>query len=178
MLSNKQREFMDTLRDREYRRAFADEIATSLAFQIRRLREARQWSQEDLAEKTEKKQPTISQWEDPNYGRYSLKTLKELAAAFDVALLVRFAAFSELADWTVDVPPSRLTPPSYEEERQSALTDMSIRFGQVAGTTIDTAEFVASYEGKPGTATSGFVPPGGGELFEEQRPRERELAKA
>ena len=178
MLSNKQQAFMDTLQDGEYRRAFADEIATSLAFQIRRLREARELRQEDLAEIMDKKQPTISQWEDPNYGRYSLKTLKELAAAFDVALLVRFAAFSELADWTVDVSPSRLTPPSYEEERQSALSGMSIRYGDGTGTIIDTPESVASYEGNLGTATSGYVPPGGGELFEEQRLREHKLASA
>ena len=119
MITNKHWEFMDGLEDKEYRRVFAEEhVGTGLAFQIRRMREARGWTQEEIAQRTEKAQETISQWENPSYGRYSLSTLKQLAAAFDVALLVRLVSFSELADWTVDVNPQRLTPPGYEEERQ------------------------------------------------------------
>lgn len=119
MITVKQRKFLDSLTDKEYREMFADElVGTSLAFQIRRLREARQLTQSDISGLTGKAQPTISQWEDPSYGRYTLSTLKELAAAFGLALLVRFVSFSELADWTVDVAPDRLTPPSYEDERQ------------------------------------------------------------
>lgn len=120
MLTNKQRQFLNTLEDQDYRRAFAEEVATSLAYQIRRLRETNDWTQEELAEKTAKAQETISQWENPNYGRYSLSTLRQLAGAFDVALLVRFVSFSELADWTLDVSPNRMTPPSYEDERQQS----------------------------------------------------------
>lgn len=119
MITVKQRKFLDSLTDKEYREMFAEElVGTSLAFQIRRLREARNLTQIDISGLTGKAQPTISQWEDPNYGRYTLSTLKELAAAFGVALLVRFVSFSELADWTVDVDPNRLTPPSYDEEQQ------------------------------------------------------------
>jgi transcriptional regulator with XRE-family HTH domain len=110
---------MESLEDKEYRRVFAEEhVGTGLAFQIRRMREAKGWTQENIAQRTGKAQETISQWENPSYGRYSLSTLKQLAAAFDVALLVRLVSFSELADWTVDINPQRLTPPSYEEERQ------------------------------------------------------------
>jgi transcriptional regulator with XRE-family HTH domain len=66
-----------------------------------------------------KRQETICQWENPDYGRYTLKTLRELADAFDVALLVRFAPFSELVDWLIDLTPERLAPPSFEEEPPS-----------------------------------------------------------
>lgn len=119
MITDKQRKFLDNLTDKEYREMFADElVGTSLAFQIRRLRDARRLSQADISRLTGKAQPTISQWEDPNYGRYTLSTLKGLAAAFGVALLVKFVSFSELADWTVDVDPNRLTPPSFDEEQQ------------------------------------------------------------
>jgi transcriptional regulator with XRE-family HTH domain len=122
MLYNKHHEFLTELQDKEYRQAFMEElVGTSLAFQVRRLREARGWTQENLATETGKAQETISQWENPSYGRYSLSTLKQLARAFDVALLVRCVSFSELANWTVDVTPERQTPPNYEQERQLSL---------------------------------------------------------
>lgn len=122
MTTNKQWTFMKSMANPEYRRAFADEmVGTGLAFQIRRMREAKGWTQEDVAQLTKKAQETISQWENPNYGRYSLSTLKQLGGAFDVALLVRFVSFGELADWTMDVTRHRLTPASYEEERQGLL---------------------------------------------------------
>ncbi len=132
MLTNKHYEFLKELKNKEYREAFMEEIVgTSLAFQVRRLREARGWTQELLASETGKAQETISQLENPNYGKYSLTTLKQLAAAFDVALLVRFVSFGELADWVVDVAPQRQTPPSYEEECQ--LTFWGTTNGQSSG---------------------------------------------
>lgn len=113
-------ELMDSLRDEEYRRAYADEqVSAGLAFQIRALREDRGWTQRDLAEQTGAAQPTISQWEDPDYNGYTLKTLKRLAAAFDVALLVRLVPFSGLAEWTFGLTPQRLAPPSFEKELES-----------------------------------------------------------
>lgn len=108
---------MTSLTDRDYRREFAEEtISTGLAFQIRLLRESRGWTQEDLARRTGQAQQTICRLENPNYGRHSLTTLKRLAAAFDVAMAVRFVAFSELVDWTLGLTPQRLAPPSFSDE--------------------------------------------------------------
>lgn len=112
----KRQQILKSLEDREYRREFAADIGTGLAFQIRLLRENRGWIQEQLADRMGKRQETISQWENPDYGRYTLNTLRELAAAFDVALLVRFAPFSELVDWSINLTPERLAPPSFDEE--------------------------------------------------------------
>ena len=67
-----------------------------LAFQLNLMREARGWTQEELARRCDMAQETISRLEDPNYGRYTLKTLKRLAKTFDVGLLVRFVSFGEL----------------------------------------------------------------------------------
>ncbi|MBI4311360.1 MAG: helix-turn-helix transcriptional regulator [Chloroflexi bacterium] len=111
-------QLLESLKDTEFRKAFAADIGTGLAFQIRLLREKRGWTQEELARRAGKRQETISQWENPDYGRYTLSTLMELANAFDVGIIVRFAAFSELVDWTVNLSPERLAPPSFEEERQ------------------------------------------------------------
>ena len=50
----------------------------------------------------------------------------DIAKAFDVGLLVRFVSFSELANWTIDVDPGRLNPPSYEQERQLSFGNLGI----------------------------------------------------
>jgi transcriptional regulator with XRE-family HTH domain len=115
----KRQQVLASLENREYRREFAADVGTGLAFQIRLLREARGWTQEQLAQKMGKRQETICQWENPNYGRYTLKTLGELAAAFDVALLVRFAPFGELVEWSISLTPERLAPPCFDDELQS-----------------------------------------------------------
>lgn len=117
MISDKRNQIWESLADSEYRHEFSNEqINTGLAFQIRALREGRGLTQEELAELSGKAQETISQLENPNYGRFTLTTLKKLAQAFDVALLVRFAPFSELVDWTVGLTPERIAPPSYQAE--------------------------------------------------------------
>ena len=116
---NDRRDFLDEVQDEEYRHEFVSEhVTVGLAFQINLLRQARGWTQEELASRCEMAQESISRLEDPNYGRYALKTLKRLAKAFDVGLLVRFVSFGELGEWTVDLPSRKLTPPSYEDERQ------------------------------------------------------------
>jgi transcriptional regulator with XRE-family HTH domain len=120
----KRRQILRSLENREYRREFAADVGTGLAFQVRLLREARGWTQEELAHQMGKRQETICQWENPDYGRYTLKTLSELAAAFDVALLVRFAPFSELVDWSVNLTPERLAPASFDDELQCTLPRM------------------------------------------------------
>jgi hypothetical protein len=59
----------------------------------------------------------ISSWENPDYGRYSLGTLKDLAKAFDVGLLVRFVPFSTLVDWALNLTSDTIAPPSFNEEQ-------------------------------------------------------------
>lgn len=115
---NKSEQLWKSLEDEEYRRAFVVDD-TGLAFQIKLLREKNGWTQQQLAERADSKQETISQWENPNYGRYTLKTLKGLATAFDVGLMVKFAPFSEVIEWNANLTPERLAPPSYAEERQA-----------------------------------------------------------
>jgi DNA-binding XRE family transcriptional regulator len=79
-------------------------ISKALAFQIRSLREKEGWSQQILAEKISSNQNSVYRAENPNYGKQTLTTLKKIAAAFDVALVVRFVPFSELVDWVNGTP--------------------------------------------------------------------------
>jgi len=122
----KRQQILRSLENEEYRREFAADVATTLAIQIRLLREKYGWTQEQLAQRMGKRQETISQWENPDYGRYTLNTLKELAAAYDVALIARFAPFSDLVDWVANLTPQRLAPPSFVEELQSAVTRVAL----------------------------------------------------
>ncbi|MBN1176653.1 MAG: helix-turn-helix transcriptional regulator [Dehalococcoidales bacterium] len=111
----------ESLQDPEFRNQFIDEhIDVGIAFQIRSLRNRQQLKQSDLAQQMDVKQPLISAWENPNYGKYTLGTLKELAKAFDVGLLVRFVPFSKLVDWTVNLTNDAIAPPNFREEQYYA----------------------------------------------------------
>ena len=128
MISNKERQIQDSLANKEYREALAVEhVNTTLAIQIRKMRENQnpQWKQSELADRLGKHQETISQWENPDYGRHSITTLKALAATFDVALLVKFIPFSELVKDMVSLSGTRLSPPSFSKEQYHAHASVS-----------------------------------------------------
>jgi transcriptional regulator with XRE-family HTH domain len=111
--SRPEKRLIDELQDADYRRAFVEGHATdTIAFQLRTMRKAEGWEQKDVAEKlgNRKLQPMISRYENPDYGKYSISTLLELAAVFDVALAVRFVPFSELAEWDLSSSPAKECP--------------------------------------------------------------------
>jgi transcriptional regulator with XRE-family HTH domain len=118
-INNRREKIIKDLKDKEYRDAFVEEhINTGVPFQIRALREqkGREWSQKELGMRTRMAQETISRIEDPNYGKLTLKTLKRLASAFDVALMVRFISFSELVEWELHLTPQSLEATSFEND--------------------------------------------------------------
>ncbi len=123
MNTPKRDQMWESMYDSEFRKQFIDEhINVGVAFQIRSLRNRQNLTQANLAERLTVKQPLVSAWENPNYGKYTLATLKDLAKAFDVGLLVRFVPFSTLMDWTIDIKPDTIAPPSFgEEESRNAL---------------------------------------------------------
>lgn len=125
MITDKEQQIRDSFVEKAYREALAVEhVNTTLAIQIRQLREQRYGKQAALAQRLGKHQETISQWENPDYGRYSLTSLKKLAAAFDVALLVKFISFNELAKDMVNLSPARLCPSSFNDELAEAIAEM------------------------------------------------------
>jgi transcriptional regulator with XRE-family HTH domain len=79
-------------------------VDKTIAHQIRAIRDSLGWSQERLAEEVGMNQNAISRLESPDYGKPTISTLKRLAAAFDVSLIVRFAPFSEIVDWVSGTP--------------------------------------------------------------------------
>jgi len=135
-MNSKQEQMWENLRDKEFRGQFIDEhINVGIAFQIRSLRNRLNLKQSELAELLGVKQPLVSSRENPNYGKYTLNTLKDLAKAFDVGLLVRFVPFSTLIDWTVDLTSDAIAPPSFnEEEKLRAASPVLVTSSLIAST--------------------------------------------
>src|SRR5207249_4351326 len=61
-------------------------------------------------------QERVSVLEDPDYGRMSLSTLKRIASALDVAVVVQLVPFSQLADWAANISPETLAVPDFEHD--------------------------------------------------------------
>lgn len=118
-IKSKTEKLISELNDSEYREIYVEGHAKdTVAFQLRRMRLALDWEQRDVAAKlgNPKLQPMISRYENPDYGRYSVATLLELSKVFDVALVVRFAKFSELVRWDLHKTNATLQPASYHDD--------------------------------------------------------------
>jgi len=78
-----------------------------------------------MEKRTGIKQQAISRLENPYYGKATLRTLKKIAAAHDVGLLVEFVPFSQLVKRVSGTPyvergysPETMNVPSFEEEER------------------------------------------------------------
>lgn len=79
------------LKDPEFKKAFdEEEVYSSVAIQIAKLREKEHLTQSELARKLHTTQQTVSRLEDMNNEGYSLKTLIRLAQTFHRKLKVEF----------------------------------------------------------------------------------------
>jgi transcriptional regulator with XRE-family HTH domain len=98
--------------DKKYRDLFvASQINKGIPFQLRALRAARNnMTQAELAEVAETKQSVISRIESKGAANLSIQTLLKLAAAFDVALVVRFEPIDRFIDWVDDLSPEVMSP--------------------------------------------------------------------
>lgn len=99
------------------REAFVEAlISVGIPAQLHEMRERRGWTQTELGKRAAKAQALICKYEGFGYGKFTLKTLRELAAAFDVGLKVQFVPFSELVDEDVYPELKGLDVPSFDED--------------------------------------------------------------
>jgi transcriptional regulator with XRE-family HTH domain len=118
---------LEKFRSRKRRRTFAEQdLGSTVAAQIYALRQKQDMTQEELARQTEMSQARISVLENPNYRKVNVGTLQRIAAAFDVALIVRFVSFGELLDWTVTGSQRTLAPSGFDEEFPERTLDNSV----------------------------------------------------
>jgi transcriptional regulator with XRE-family HTH domain len=116
MIATLSKKLFERLKRKSYRDEYvAEGVRTGIAHQIRALRDQREWSQKMLADVLVKPQSVVSRIEDPDYGKLSIQTLLEIAAAFDVGLIVRFVNFPEFLRRTRNVGPQALTAESFDE---------------------------------------------------------------
>ncbi|MHB1952512.1 MAG: helix-turn-helix domain-containing protein [Thermoplasmataceae archaeon] len=116
MIGTIEERLLAKLQSKKYRGAYvAAQTTTGIAYQVRALREQRQWTQENLGRLLGKGQNAVSRIEDPDDGRLTIKNLTELAAAFDVALLVKFVPFTKFFAETADKSPNGLEVVSFSE---------------------------------------------------------------
>ena len=139
---------IEELKDKEYRDAFVSEhIDTGLPFQIRALRKQRNWTQAELAKHSGMEhQERISKLENPDNPGFTLNTLKELASGFDVALIVRFVPFSELAEWKINLTSKLLEAESFEHDSYFEEVDIESESKQYTTTSPTNATGVATEE--------------------------------
>ena len=115
MIVNLSKKLFEKLKKKTYRDAYVAENArTGIAYQIRAMREQRSMQQGSLASKLGKPQSVVSRLENPDYGKYTLSSLLEIASAFDVALVVRFVNYPEFIRQTRNVSPSDLEVDSFD----------------------------------------------------------------
>lgn len=116
-MSTKQSLIRKIRKSKEYRDEFvAAQISTGIPFQIRALRKAQNWTQAKLAEATQMAQPRICAMEQAGYGEFTLNTLRKLASAFDVGLVVRFAPFGEVVNWADSFSPDTFSVAVSEDD--------------------------------------------------------------
>lgn len=103
--------------DKEYREAYAEDfLNTKIATQLRVIREQRELTQEELAEKIGTEPSCVATLEDVNYAGWDITTLKAIASALDVRLSVSFETFGSLLDEDDSFSREWLKRPDFEHD--------------------------------------------------------------
>jgi transcriptional regulator with XRE-family HTH domain len=87
-----------------------------IATQVKVLREHRELNQTQLAELAGMRQSQISELEDVNNRSWKVRTLKKLAKAFDLVLVVRFEPFGKVLPDIGHLERAKLERPSYKDD--------------------------------------------------------------
>jgi transcriptional regulator with XRE-family HTH domain len=82
------------------------------------MRESRGWTQTMLAERLGTTQNAISRLENPKSSPATIPTLRRIAETFDVALIVKFAPFSEFVDSLSNMTERSVSVPAYDSETE------------------------------------------------------------
>jgi transcriptional regulator with XRE-family HTH domain len=117
MSMNRRPSLIARLRTLAYRQSYVSSVINStIAYQIRGLRKERGMDQGAFGKLVGMKQTAISRLENPDYGNLSVNTLKRIAKALDLGLIVRFAPYSEVIRWRVSMSQRDMIPPTFAND--------------------------------------------------------------
>ena len=101
------------LADKAYRNSYVvHHTRQFLARQMRALRGDK--SQKDFGELLGKTQSVVSRLEDPNYGKWALQTLFDVAASLDRAVIVRIVDYPTFLRFTSNLTDAAVCPEAYK----------------------------------------------------------------
>jgi transcriptional regulator with XRE-family HTH domain len=113
------------LRDPDNRNVFVSStVAARIAVRIYNLRKKADWTQPQLAEKAGMKQARVSVLEQGDYENFTFSTLKKLAAAFNVAVVVDFVSFPDFVKWSESINSESAVPESFDESERALAEGM------------------------------------------------------
>jgi transcriptional regulator with XRE-family HTH domain len=105
------------LKDKEYRESYAESFANEyLAGQIQLMRKQRGWTQAELGERIGSNQGRVSVFEDPDYGKWSLDTLRKIASEFGLWLSYRLESYETLVSEAAQFSAARLLRPPFDSD--------------------------------------------------------------
>ena len=108
------------LADKAYRNSYvAHQTRQFLARQVRALRGDK--SQNEFGALLDKPQSVVSRLEDPNYGKWTLQTLFDVAARLDRAVIVRIVDYPTFLRFTSDMTDAAARPEAYEQDAVDSL---------------------------------------------------------
>ena len=117
MSESKREELIESFRDKEYRESYAEDyLNTTIATQMRVIREQRELTQAQLATAVGTKQSAISRIENVNNAARNIGTLEAIAFALGCRLKVSFETFGSLIDESLCFSRESLQRPSFEED--------------------------------------------------------------
>ena len=108
------------LADKAYRNSYvAHQTRQFLARQVRALRGDK--SQNEFGVLLDKPQSVVSRLEDPNYGKWTLQTLFDVAASLDRAVIVRIVDYPTFLRFTSYMTDAAARPEAYEQDAVDSL---------------------------------------------------------
>ncbi len=128
-------------------------LAKGIAYQIRATREKQSKTQAQLAEETGMSPNNLCRLESPEYGKQTISSLKRIAEALDVALIVRLVPFSQYVDWLSGTPhldeglsASSLSPSDFTWEDEHGVFDSETKYWGVLEGNPDPVLTTGTYE--------------------------------
>jgi len=129
----------EKFRNKRYRDSYVS--ANNRRFLAQQMRALRgDMSQEAFGLLIGKPQSVVSRLEDPNYGKFTLQTLHEVAASLDRAVITRMVDFPTFLQATGDVSESAMCPAGYDEHVVDAFVrgeEMGPRYVKASASTGD-----------------------------------------